>query len=42
MQSTSGFSIASSTRPVITFSSFEKEVWTLATTQSRAATRSSG
>ena len=42
MQSTLGFSIAVTTRSVICFSETLKEVWTLATTQSRAATRSSG
>ena len=42
MQSTWGFSIAASTRPVISASEIEKEVWTLATTQSSASTRSSG
>ena len=42
MQSTSGFSIAASTRAVISFSEIAKEVWTLATTQSSASTTSSG
>ena len=42
MQSTWGFSIAVRTRSVISASETEKEVWTLATTQSSASTRSSG
>ncbi len=42
MQSTWGFSIAASIRSVIFFPEIAKEVWTLATTQSSAATRSSG
>ena len=42
MQSTSGFSIAASSRPVISLESSLKEVWTLAITQSSAASRSSG
>ena len=42
MQSTWGFSIAARTRSVIASSEIEKEVWTLATTQSSASSRSSG